>query len=163
MSGRRRLVLLAAVWWLIAFGLWLLLTSTVAPNEVLTGLGAAALTAVVMIAVDAHEHIAARPRPGWAPFALYLPVRILVDTWLLTRALATRLRGRRVQGQYVEVQMPRAATAAERRAMEALSTIVASIAPDQYVVDFDEDRRVVLLHELVPREPETLEQVMRRG
>jgi multisubunit Na+/H+ antiporter MnhE subunit len=160
MSRRWRLASLGAGWWLVGVVLWMLLTSTVALNEVLTGLAAAGVAAVVVVAVHAHEHIAARARFRWIRFVFAVPVRVLVDTWLVTRLLVNRVRGHHVQGRYVEVHSPRSATAAERRGMEALTTLVASIAPNHYVVDFDEERRIVLVHQLVRRDHQTLEEVI---
>ena len=160
MSRPWRLAALGAGWWLVSVVLWVLLTSTVARNEVFTGFAAAAVAAVVVVAIHAHEHIAARVRLGWIRLLLAIPVRVFVDTWVVTLSLVRRIRGQRVEGRYVEVRSPRPATAAERRGMEALWAIVASMAPNHYVVDFDEERRVVLLHQLVRRDHETLEEVM---
>jgi hypothetical protein len=78
----------------------------------------------------------------------------------VTRALVQRLRGQRVDGRYLEVRSPTSANAAERRGTEALTTIVASMAPNQYVVDIDEERRIVLVHQLVRRELDGFDELL---
>jgi hypothetical protein len=149
-------------WWLASLVLWLLLTSTVAANEVVTGLGAAAVAATTATVVHAQEQFDTRFRWGWLRFVAALPVRIVTDTWLLARALAGRLAGAEPRGRFKEVRLPGTGLASERRAMETLSTIVVGMSANCFVVGFDEERGVALVHELAPRprSPETLEEVM---
>src|SRR5215211_1237979 len=160
MSRGWRLAALGVGWWVVGMLLWLLLTSTVAWNEVLTGVAAAAVGALTVVAVHAHERIAAHPRLGWVRFVLPLPRRIAADTWFVTRALAARLRGRRIRGRYIELRVTRSADASERRARQAATTVITSMAPNHYVVDFDEERGVVLVHELVRRGHDSFEELM---
>ncbi|HMC05246.1 MAG TPA: hypothetical protein VKJ83_07220 [Actinomycetota bacterium] len=162
MSKHARLGAYWVGWWLAALVLWLLLTSTVAANEVVTGLGAAAVAATTATVVHAQEQFDTRFRWGWLRFVAVLPVRIATDTWLLTRALAAHLAGAEPRGRFEEVRLPGTSLAPERRAMETLSTIVVGMSPNWFVVGFDEERGVALLHELMarPRSPETLEEVM---
>jgi multisubunit Na+/H+ antiporter MnhE subunit len=159
---RVRLVAYWASWWLVSLGLWLLLTSTVSPNEVVTGFGAAAVAATAATAMHARERLATPVRPGWdwLRFGFVLPRRIVADTWLLIRALARRLAAGEVRGGFEEVRLPEMRRAGERRMLETLSTIVISMSPNTFVVGFDDERGVALVHALVPREHETLEEVM---
>jgi multisubunit Na+/H+ antiporter MnhE subunit len=162
MSNSVRLVAYWALWWLISLGLWLLLTSTVSFNEIATGFGAAAVAASAASAVHAREKMATPLRPGreWLRFGFVLPRRVVADTWLLTRVLAGRLAGRDPEGGFREVTLPEAGEAGERRMLETLATLVISVSPNVFVVAFDDERRVALLHELVARDHATLEEVM---
>jgi hypothetical protein len=162
MSKRVRLGAYWVGWWFASLVLWLLLTSTVAANEVVTGFGAAAVAATTATVVHAQEQFDTRFRWGWMRFVAALPVRIATDTWLLARALAGRLAGAEAGGRFQEVRLPDTGLVPERRAMETLSTIVVGMSPNCFVVGFDEERGVALLHELAARRrsPETLEEVM---
>jgi multisubunit Na+/H+ antiporter MnhE subunit len=162
----KRLVAYWVGWWLASMALWLLLTSTVAFNEVFTGFAVAAVAAGATTTVHAHQPVPTTPRPEWIRYVLGLPVRIAADTWLLVLALGDRLRGGgggrggRAPGRFEEVRMLTTRRASDRRGMETLSTIIVSMSPNHIVVGFDEQRRIVLLHELVRRQHNTLEEVM---
>jgi hypothetical protein len=74
-----------------------------------------------------------------APSAL---AQVPVDFGILTLAL---LRGRRASGRYVAREFePRGPVDA------AWTVLVAGYSPNAYVVDVDEERGIVLLHDLVP-------------
>jgi len=162
MSKPVRLVAYWAMWWVVSLGLWLLLTSTVSFNEIATGFGAAAVAATVASAVHAREKMATPLRPGreWLRFGVALPRRIVADTWLLTGVLAGRLAGRGVEGRFREIPLPRTGGAGERRMLETLASIVISISPNTFVVAFDDERGIALLHELQAGDQATLDEVM---
>src|SRR5919198_6140761 len=162
MSNSVRLAAYWAAWWVVSLGLWLLLTSTVAFNEIGAGVVAAAVAATVATAVHAREKVATPLRPGreWLRFGLALPRRIVADTWLLIRVLGGRLTGRDVDGGFRAVPLPETGEAGERRMLETLATIVISVSPNTFVVAFDDERRVALLHELVVQDHPTLDEVM---
>jgi hypothetical protein len=74
-----------------------------------------------------------------APRAL---VQVPVDFWILTRALLT---GQREPGRYIAREF-----APRGRAGRAWTVLVGGWSPNAYVVDIDEERGTVLLHDLVP-------------
>jgi hypothetical protein len=74
-----------------------------------------------------------------APRAL---AQVPVDFWILTRALLT---GQREPGRYIAREF-----APRGRAGRAWTVLVAGWSPNAYVVDIDEERGTVLLHDLVP-------------
>jgi multisubunit Na+/H+ antiporter MnhE subunit len=147
-------------WWVTSFGLWLLLTSTVTPNEMVTGVGCAAAAATIAAVVHATEPIRTTPRARLARHAAMLPWRVVVDTWLATGALVRHLAGGRLDDRFIEVRVPSERLAGQRRGFEVLSTIITTMSPNHLVVGFDEERRVALLHQLVRQDHETLEEVM---
>lgn len=158
---RGRLALYWVVWFVVSEALWLLLTSTVSFNEVLTGLAAAAIAASAATLVHAQEPVRTSARASWLGYVALLPVRIIVETWMATVALVRHLTGRRVRAQFREVRYPTTLRAAERRGFEALSTIVVAMSANRFIVGFDEKRHVALLHELVPASEDRLEEVLR--
>jgi multisubunit Na+/H+ antiporter MnhE subunit len=153
------------MWWLrwaLFAGLWLALTDTRVLPELVTGAVVAAIGATVASLVTRPG----RPRTvrnslallGLGPRRLGLPLlRLVVDTALLTAALWRRLvRREQVRGAFRETPRPRQEplrTAAGRAALE----VWGSLAPNRYVVGVDDERGVVVVHELVrsdlPLEP----------
>jgi hypothetical protein len=141
--------------WALFAALWLALTDTRVLPELVTGSVTAAIGATVAGLVTR----VGRPRTvrnslaliGLGPRRLALPLlRLVLDTGLLTGALWRRLaRRERVRGRFREAPRPSQKplrTAAGRAVLEAWG----SLAPNRYVVGIDEERGMVLVHELVP-------------
>jgi multisubunit Na+/H+ antiporter MnhE subunit len=140
--------------WALFAGLWLALTDTRVAPELVTGAVTAAIGATL-------AGLVTRPGPprtvrnslgliGLGPRRLAFPLlRLVPDTALLTAALWRRLaRRERVRGSFREAPQPRQEqlrTAAGRAFLE----IWGSLAPNRYVVGVDDERRIVLVHELV--------------
>jgi multisubunit Na+/H+ antiporter MnhE subunit len=157
MPGPRHRMPRWAVSWVVCMGLWLLLTSTTAPNDVLTGALAAALAATAAAAVDAVEPVAAgraRVPVGWF---LALPVRVVADTWRVTVALARDLAGRPVEGRLIEV-----AGAPREPGVQAVGAVLTTISPNRVLVDFDDAGGIALVHELVARPAGDFDDVVAR-
>jgi multisubunit Na+/H+ antiporter MnhE subunit len=139
--------------------LWLLLTTTFALNEVISGAIASLIIAAVVSATW-RPSFAAHIRLGDLRGAAVLPWRVIADTGLVIGALGRRLAGRRVPGRLLEVRLPAVRTAAERRGARAIQTILTTISPNAILVDFDEKARIALVHTLIPRGHVTLDEVM---
>jgi multisubunit Na+/H+ antiporter MnhE subunit len=147
-------------WWLVCVVLWLLLTSTVAPNEVVTGVAAAALAATAATLVRDDRPFAPQRVAGVVRYVAMLPARVAVDTWLLTVALVRQFgtrHGARELGQFREV-----AVSGSGALFETMSAIVTSVAPNDILVEVDDARRVATVHELVARDRDSLEELLRR-
>jgi multisubunit Na+/H+ antiporter MnhE subunit len=149
------------LWWAASMLLWLVLTSTVSLGEVITGFIASALVASEMTVLGSRETPASRPPLRWLRYVAPLPRRIVVDTWVLTLALARRVAGTSVRGRTSEVSLPTARSAGERRAVGTLATILTSMSPNTIVVDIDERRRVAVLHEVAAKRHDTIDDVLR--
>lgn len=142
MRSRRNLVRYWASWWLICLALWLLLTSTVSPNEVLTGVVAAALVSAattLAMAIEPSSSERMSPLPGWAVAA---PWRVLRDNWIALRALVEDLAGRRVKGAV--------RTVSTEPGSPGITTVALTMAPNTLVVNF-ESGSTLRVHELLPR------------
>ena len=130
-----------AFWWVVLAGVWLLYVGRHTKENAVAGAIAAG------IAVGVGFVLA---RLGLYPFGAHarrlrgaatLPWHLLRDFGIVTLAL---LRGR-PSGRLVEIEF-RAGSAGDR----ALSGLLASVAPNVYLVEFDTHRGRALVHELDP-------------
>ncbi|HEX3424764.1 MAG TPA: Na+/H+ antiporter subunit E [Acidimicrobiales bacterium] len=142
-------------WFGVCFLLWLVLTSTVAWNEVATGVVAAAIAAVVATLVRPRPPLTWRSLPGGWRAAAVLPWRIISDTGVAVAALFWRLRGRQV-GHLIEL-----ATDIREPADQALAALLVTVSPNHVLVDFDASRGTALVHTLGRRPQGSLEDLLR--
>jgi multisubunit Na+/H+ antiporter MnhE subunit len=153
MAWRRVVTAWLAVW-VACFALWLLLTATVDHTELLTGAGAAALAATAFEVIREHGAPRARPRWQWLKPAPLIPVLVARDTVLVFAELARQLRGgRRRAGRLLAVPIPDVGDEAERNARHLFVTVGVSLAPNTYVIGFEPERNEMLVHQLVPTRP----------
>lgn len=144
--GRARAAIALVVLWVGMVVAWLLYTTTLAPSDVVAGLGAAVFGVVATAVVRRQRLVRFTIRWAWLLPAWRLPGRVIVDTGKVFSALVLHLRGRRAAGRFRTEPFPdgRGARAVSRR---VLVTAARSLPPGTYVVGFDEDEDVVLLHE----------------
>jgi multisubunit Na+/H+ antiporter MnhE subunit len=134
------------VWWAILAGLYLLLADTVTWPEPVLGAVAAAIgaTAATLVARGVPD---TRPPARVAVAAIRPLAGVITDLVPLARVLLTRgVLRRNDEGVLVEVAFP-AGDMAKRGWAEALG----SLAPNSVVVDVDEERGVLTVHQLSPR------------
>src|SRR5207248_4253761 len=159
MAWRRVVTAWLAVW-AACFGLWLLLTSTVDRSELIAGAGAAAIAATGFEVVREHGAPRARPRWAWFKPAPILPALVVRDTVVVFADLARQLRGgRRRPGRLQVVRLPDLGDKAERNAQHLFVTIGVSLSPNTYVIGFEPDRDEMLVHQLVPRRPGSVDEL----
>jgi multisubunit Na+/H+ antiporter MnhE subunit len=140
------------VWWLLLVVLWALLVSSRSLAEMLAGIGFAGLAAGALEGVRREGRLRFRPRGAWAVLLFRLPLRVLVDTALVFRALGRLLRGRGLDERVRPVRFDAGASAdARSAARRALAVWLVSAAPNTIAVDLDPDADVLLVHELEPR------------
>jgi multisubunit Na+/H+ antiporter MnhE subunit len=139
--------------WVLFVALWLAFTDTRNTQDVVAGLVAATIAAVVSAFVV---------RPGqprtvassvallhMGPRRLLRPLaRLVADTGVVTTALARRLSGEQVHGSFRAVRYrpdaPRRSSAGR-----AVTEIWGSLTPNRIVVGTDDEGGVLLVHELV--------------
>ncbi len=145
-------------WALGSMVMWVLLTSTFRGSELVIGAVAAVLTAVAVEAVRERERFIFRPRLRWLRRGLAIPVRVVVESWLITAALWRHATGRKqVRGALVAVPFDHGPDDdPEASARRALATLGPSIAPNTVVVGIDAERNELLAHQLAP-DPARLE------
>ena len=134
-----RAVLAVVLWWVVLAGVWLLYVGQHTKENAVAGAVAAAVAvgfALLVARLGLYRFgFDARRLAG----AARLPWHLVRDFGLVALAL---LRGRPA-GRLVELEL-RAGSAGDR----ALAGLLASIAPNAYVVDLDPKRGRALVHEL---------------
>jgi multisubunit Na+/H+ antiporter MnhE subunit len=134
-------------WWLVLWGVWLLYVGQHHTQEVVAGAIAAALSTALAVGVArlARNRYRLDPRPLAGTWAL--PWSVVRDFAVVTLALA---RGRPA-GAWDTIEAPVRGDDPRSAGRRALLAILASIAPNTYVVDLDRERGVAQVHNLDPR------------
>ncbi len=144
-------------WWVVLAGLWLLLVESFAPAELAAGAVAAALAASVAEAVREGEYVTFAPALAWLRYGPRVAWQILADCWILAVALAHHLRGDRLaHGLVTRVPMRYGDDGGRDAARRALLNFGISITPNSYVIDFDGELSMAVIHQLVPGPPDPL-------
>jgi multisubunit Na+/H+ antiporter MnhE subunit len=140
------------IWWVLLAALWLALVDTVAVPELVAGAIGAAIAATGAVIVRDQRRLLLRPRLAWIRCAGGPLRRTVTDLGPLARELWwSGVRRRAAHGALVEVPYTAVAVddpdaATHRVFTEALG----SLAPNTLIVDVDRERRVLLVHQLVP-------------
>jgi hypothetical protein len=132
--------------WVGLLAAWVLYTTTLDPLEVIAGGIAAGFGVVATMLVRAQRLVRFAPRAAWLRPAWRLPGRVVTDSWRVLSAVVGHLAGRRSTGAFRTEPFP-GGSGARAAARRALATAGWSLPPGSYVVGFDEDRDVVLLHD----------------
>ena len=147
--AHRRIAIWLA-WFAVLNVVWLALVVTLNWQEEIVGVISAAIGATAAEAVQAQGLIQARVKLRWLVGMWILPWRVVQETWMvfaiLTRALVRR---ERVRGRFVCEMFPHTGEDPADEVRRALYKIEASIAPNTYVVGYDDDTGAMLLHQLV--------------
>jgi hypothetical protein len=142
-----------AWWWLVLFGLYLVLADSVVGPELVAGALIAALGATGAVLVRRNRPFLLRPRLRWLRGAWRPLLGVFGDLAPLARALAAGgVRGRPPRSGYVELPLEPSAARGDREAAahQALTEILGSLAPNTIVAEVDMERGVVVAHRLEP-------------
>jgi multisubunit Na+/H+ antiporter MnhE subunit len=150
----RMRVLLWFCWWGVFFVAYMLLVGVLVAAELILGAAAAALAASVAELVRVQDARQFRPRLRWLLRARRLPPAILADCGVLARALWRHVvKKEEVRGAFRAFRYPVAGGGGRAAGRRALLNAAISITPNTYVVGIDEDKEIILVHQLVPCEP----------
>lgn len=140
-----------AAWWLVSFGLWALLVFKTEGAEFVLGAVAATFSATAAELVRAKGYAPFYPDLRWAPVLLRLPRDVLVDCFLLVRALLQAARRRQaIEGSFRCIHFRDAKRSDPRgQARLAVAKWLGGVSPNTVVVGFDEERDSVLVHQVV--------------
>jgi multisubunit Na+/H+ antiporter MnhE subunit len=146
---RNRVVVWLA-WFVVLNLVWLAFVATLNWQEEIVGVIAAAIGATAAEAVQAQGLIQTRLKLRWLAGLWNLPWRVVAETWMVFAILARAIaRRQRVQGRFVCERYPHVGEDPGDEARRALYKIEASIAPNSYVVGYDDETGAMLLHQLV--------------
>lgn len=142
------------VWWVLLMSFWVVLDDSIAVDELLAGAGAAALGAFLAELIGHQAATRFRMRIEWLVPALSLPVQVARDTVIIFGALWRRLaHGTPPPSGFREVPARYGADTAEDRTRRALLIGGRSVAPNSFALGIDEERDVMVIHQLViPRD-----------
>jgi multisubunit Na+/H+ antiporter MnhE subunit len=149
----RRIGSIAAHWLVtcaLLFAIWLLLVDNYSLPELLTGVGAAAIAATGSELVRMQRIAEILPRGSWLLRTWRPVVRAPRDVVLVLAAIVRQLvRPRARRGFLRAVPFRYGADDAEGHARRALASGVGSFAPNTIVIGIDQERELLLVHQLV--------------
>jgi hypothetical protein len=139
------------LWWLVLFGLWVVMEGTNEGMELAAGAGAAALGAALLELVRRQGLLRFAPGVAAITPVARLPAQILREFWILTVSLALDLaRVRRVRSAWVAVPFEAGGRDPVAAGNRALRPLIDNVSPLTIVADVDCERDVALKHDLVP-------------
>jgi multisubunit Na+/H+ antiporter MnhE subunit len=135
----------------LLFAFWLLLVDATDEANMLAGAVCAALGSLLASAVRTHRSVRARLEVGMLRYAYRPLLLLLVDTVRVARALLIRaLRRTEAGGHLRAVRYDAVSEEPSDVARRILTEWGASLGPNRYVIGVDTERRLLLIHELVP-------------
>ena len=140
-------------WWVLLMGLWVAVDDNIGLAELGGGAGAAVLAAVLTETAlhQAGTRITVRVR--WLAAAYRLPGQVLGDTVLVFRALGRQLlRGQAPPSGFRELPVRAGGPSSEDVTRRVLLVGAHSLAPNSVVLSIDQDRGVMIVHQLVANE-----------
>lgn len=142
-----------AAWWVGLAALWLVLDDTVAPPELITGAVAALIGAIAAEVVHGQNLVRLRLEPSWLRHGWRPLVRLFPDTarvlWVVVRHLVLR---RPPRGEFRAVPFRAGRVDGARdTGRRVLAKSAGSFAPNTYVIGVDEERDLLLVHQLCPK------------
>lgn len=148
--GRARFWL---TWWAGLLALYLLLVFSLQTAELVAGAACAAVGATAAELVRSRGRIRFAPGFGWIRTLPGLAGEIVVDTLRMVPLVWHAIRGHPVHGRMRCIAFPAASLkGAQGSTRRAVEKFLGSVAPNSYVVGFDPEHDVVLVHQLVPTE-----------
>ena len=143
------------VWWVLLMSFWVVLDDSIAVDELLAGAGAAALAAFLAELVGHQAATRFRMRIGWVTPVLGLPGQVVRDTVIVLAALGRRLaRGELPPSGFREIPAHFGGASQVGVTRRVLLVGGRSVAPNTFVLGIDEERNVMVLHQLVVEEEE---------
>jgi len=141
-------------WFAVLNVMWLGLVVTFSWQEEFAGVISAAFGATAAEAVQAQGLVHLRIKLRWLAGLIRLPWDVVVQTFEVFSLLATAIvRRRPIRGHFHCDVFPHQGDHPADEARRALYKIEASVAPNAYVVGYDEETGTMLMHELLPDKP----------
>ena len=138
------------LWWLVLFGLWIVIEGTNEAMELAAGAGAAALGATLAAVVRRQDLLAFAPEPRWLVRGWRLPYGLLYEFALVAWALVPRVTGRPSRGRWVASPFTAAGADAHSAGNRAAAQVLEDVTPNSMVAEIDRERSAALKHDLLP-------------
>ena len=139
-------------WWVLMMSFWVALDDSLRSDELLAGAGAAAIAAVGAEMVGHQAQTRYRIRAAWLLSAFRLPGQVAQQTLLVFGVLARTLARREPppRGTFTQIPVRYGDDTPLGVTRRVLLTGARSFAPNGFVLGIDEDRDIMIIHELVP-------------
>lgn len=138
-----------ACWWVGLFFLWLVYQGEWNRIEWIAGACAATVGAAFALQLARVGVFGFRVPLRAVRDGTNVPVQLVIDFWIVTRALIRRLSGSAPEGTFVTRTFPSRGSGEVAAGDRAMRGFLASISPNAYVIDVDPGQHVVLFHDLV--------------
>jgi multisubunit Na+/H+ antiporter MnhE subunit len=144
-------------WWALMMAFWVAIDDSLRADELIVGAVAAALAAAAAAGVARLAQVRAGFKAAWLPAAvagvLELPGRVAQETLAVFAALAKTLApgGEPPSGGFLEIPVRYGDDSPAGVTRRILLTGAKSLAPNAIACDFDAERDVMIVHELVSR------------
>jgi multisubunit Na+/H+ antiporter MnhE subunit len=136
-------------WWIVLTGFWLMIDDQVRADEVLFGVAAAGLAALLVAGVRDEPGRLPRVRLSWLTEAAQLPGRVASDTVTVFAALYRWLARRELPGGgYAEIPVRYGEEGPRGHGRRVAVTWAYSLAPNRFAVAMAPGRDVMLVHQL---------------
>ena len=139
------------LWWLVLFGLWVVMEGNLEAMELAAGAAAAVLGATLLELARRRRLLRFAPGAAAVASASRIPAQVLRELWILTARLALDLAGlRRIRSAWVAVPFDAGGDDPASAGNRAVRSLVDNVTPLTIVADVDCERDVALKHDLVP-------------
>ena len=146
---RRGLVAAWLGWWVVLAALYLLLADNTVLPELVTGAVITTIGATGAVLVRGQRGRLLRPRARWLLGAWRPLLGLFADVVPLLRVLVTHgILRRPAPSGLVELPYERTSDDADDAAHRAFTQALGSFAPNTIVVDIDEERRLLVAHQV---------------
>jgi hypothetical protein len=140
-------------WWAALFVLYVLLVFKTEPAELVVGAVCAAIAATGAELVRSRGDVHFAPGYRWLRALPPLAREVAVQTLRMVPLLWRAARGERIHGRMRCVAFPDAGRkGTQGSTRQAVEKFLGSVAPNSFVVGFDERHDVVVVHQLEPTE-----------
>lgn len=151
--------LCAAGWWLVLFGVYLLLAGKTTGAELVVGAALALIATVALTRVRLKSGARFETKLAWLRPLAPVPWRMVSESFLVLGANCARPFRARGSGRFSEREFSPGNNHPPSRTRRALVTAAVSLAPNSIVLKIDREAHRLLVHELVPtkdvpRDPE---------
>jgi hypothetical protein len=139
------------LWWLVLFGLWVVMDGTNEAMELAGGAGGAAFGATLLELMRRRGLLRFAPDAAAIASSVRIPWQILRELWILTAALALDVTGiRHIRSAWVAVPFDSGGDDPRSAENRALRPLIDNVTPLTIVADIDCERDVALKHDLIP-------------
>ncbi len=147
----QRRVVAWLTWWVLLMSLWVAVDDSFQSDELIGGAAVAAAAALLAELVSDQSEVRLRIRAAWLPRALSLPGQVVQQTFLVFAALARTLftKAPPPSGRFRERPVGYGDDSPLGETRRVLLTGANSLAPNEFVLGIDEERGVMITHQLV--------------